>query len=1252
MRKFYTLCWLLFVLSISGQAQTITIGTFGFSTTDFYGPLRATGAADTAYSRFAYIYNEQAIDGLKHGDTITAFSFMKMFNDRIRYSPNFKIFVRMSIPADFGTGPLNWTSESKATGMVKVYDGDPGQSVTTKDGWTVFKFSTPYVVDTSLGRVNLEILTEYQQERKESLIPWVYQTDFHTPAFVSNNETKYQSGTGFAPDTVRNSNIRKPYLKIHIPRHDTSLRVNHIFALGKAPVLMNTADTIKAWVENEGKKTLYNHPVYVKVSGANKHLDTVYIDSLKPYEERLIYFGNHDSMDRTGGETINVHFDQDKYPTGDSLKQDRSVNYNVYSHVDHTKPYGPGGIGFNGSDGDFVAKFYVDSIQYMNQIKVDFSRLNSTFKLGVWSMDSTGRPGKELYMSDTLYSIIGTNILNLTPKVKIDTAFFVGIRQVGTSNVAFRYQLETPLRPHTFYYTVPAGGTQWVEFNAYTTNFIVGIQPRIQVANDVGVTAIRKPRLSDTIEYSTDSIAPIATVINYGYADQKIPFDVVCEVENEYGQIIYKSTKTITIKAEDTLQVEFDSSLNFRYVRNNTIRVYTKLFNDRVRDNDTLTRSYYVGILHDVYAEGFFSPVDDEQYRLNTDYVKPVARIVNNGIRDKTGIYVTVEALKDSISIYSQTKVVNIAAEGSMIVPFDSFVLSREGRVQVRVYVHNIIDSFPINDTARVFVNVVKSDDIGLLSIIRPKDSSVYHRKDRFTPFLNVRNLGSEDQDSVSIICTITDMDGKVWYKDTSTKKYTFFSTTQEIFDEFTVIDSNMFYDVVFIVHNVGDQDASNDTLRSRIQGRSRFDLGLQAIVAPTPGQKLSYNSTGNNPNIKIHNFGTDPIPASNYIWIEVEEVATGSTYLDSALIPFSIPGDSTFDFNFTKGLLTDKLGDFMLKAWCAVPNDLEQRNDTLRTAFSVEADYSIALVEVLEPTDSQHFEQNVSTIRPSIKIRNSGLKDIDQETPINLFVTFNKAIVRDETIKLSNLGAGRDTTLNFTSYLAGLRGEYKWRVGLNNPTDQISTDDTLAGVYFVGKENDIKAYRLTFPTTDTVLIANEPYAMKAEFINLGDSDQTTLFSVSMQIFDNGNMVYNSNSSTQATAGDTFEVTLTAAFTPIKKTTYDYLVFSLLGTDQDKTNDTIQGTIESKWSVSVAKLNGHEIRLSPNPSSGLVQVSVPAALYKKQYRVSDAFGRIVLEGEFDSTQSEIDMQDASPGIYHFTVLGNTGQTTLRFVISK
>jgi hypothetical protein len=117
-------------------------------------------------------------------------------------------------------------------------------------------------------------------------------------------------------------------------------------------------------------------------------------------------------------------------------------NPNVYSYRDVTQSPAPGGIGFNGTTGDFVARFFSNSPKYINQVTVAFGAGGEPFKVGIWRCDSvTKKPSTLIYQSDSLTSKSGNYILDFKKPVSINGSFFVGVRQLGTNNISFGYQM-------------------------------------------------------------------------------------------------------------------------------------------------------------------------------------------------------------------------------------------------------------------------------------------------------------------------------------------------------------------------------------------------------------------------------------------------------------------------------------------------------------------------------------------------------------------------------------------------------------------------------------------------------------------------------------------------------------------------------------------------------------------------------------------------------------------------------------------
>ena len=140
---------------------------------------------------------------------------------------------------------------------------------------------------------------------------------------------------------------------------------------------MAPVDTIKFVVRNTGKKTLINHPFEVKITGANSFVDTVYVDTLPTNTEEMLFSHTYKPKNR-GVDSVIVRSVNDPYVLDDTTTFVRRISSNVLSHNNPFVANAPFGIGFNGSSGDFIAKYYTDS-NYINQIKIGFSSTGQPF---------------------------------------------------------------------------------------------------------------------------------------------------------------------------------------------------------------------------------------------------------------------------------------------------------------------------------------------------------------------------------------------------------------------------------------------------------------------------------------------------------------------------------------------------------------------------------------------------------------------------------------------------------------------------------------------------------------------------------------------------------------------------------------------------------------------------------------------------------------------------------------------------------
>ena len=124
-----------------GLAQSVTIGSGSFGGSNVYGPMFSTNSIDTAFSRQAYIYPSSVLSGLLHGDSISSMEFYAQADLPMTGNPNLKIYLKMVKIDTFPAGSINWTNESKSSGMVLVYDANPIAIMDGNSGYKNFIFN-------------------------------------------------------------------------------------------------------------------------------------------------------------------------------------------------------------------------------------------------------------------------------------------------------------------------------------------------------------------------------------------------------------------------------------------------------------------------------------------------------------------------------------------------------------------------------------------------------------------------------------------------------------------------------------------------------------------------------------------------------------------------------------------------------------------------------------------------------------------------------------------------------------------------------------------------------------------------------------------------------------------------------------------------------------------------------------------------------------------------------------------------------
>jgi hypothetical protein len=211
MKHFLVFLFLISSSILLKAQSTLSIGT-GPSVTggSTFGIMRSNTTANS-WNRNAYIYPQSLFTTIATNSTINSLEFesSNFSGATLAADAAFKIYIKNTTSADFGTSSLTWATEIATATL--VYNGTPSSIVGTNSGFKKFTFSSGFVYTGN----SIEILVEYKQTTAPaSEIYWAYDDETSVPAYTTN-QGKYINGTGSFAATLTNSNSRHPNMKVN-----------------------------------------------------------------------------------------------------------------------------------------------------------------------------------------------------------------------------------------------------------------------------------------------------------------------------------------------------------------------------------------------------------------------------------------------------------------------------------------------------------------------------------------------------------------------------------------------------------------------------------------------------------------------------------------------------------------------------------------------------------------------------------------------------------------------------------------------------------------------------------------------------------------------------------------------------------------------------------------------------------------------------------------------------------------------------
>jgi len=1073
----FALRLILLLFCSEASAQYVKIGDGSYAGT-LGGPMVASTTRDTQTSRFAYIIPRAVLGNMVHHDTLVSMEFYRVAGSAPNTSTTCKIWLSNTNRTDFGTGKLHFPTERNNAQL--VFSGSPSSYIGGTEKFYNLPFNNKaYVFDTTQGD-NLVLLVEYNQIKKQAS---TFQWYFEGPATVSSyavNQVKY--GIGVNPvDSLPSSTSYHATMIFNFPKFNQDLAIIKVYTLGKIPLPLGKPDSVQALLRNVGKKTLRNFTVYTHSKGYNKQKDSFQI-TLLPGEESF--------FDVPALNPLNVGLDSIYVTSNDINSSNNSgVSYrlgnpNIYSYRDVTLSPAPGGIGFNGTTGDFVARFFSNSPKYINQVTVAFGFGGEPFKVGIWKCDSiTKKPSTLIYQSDSLTSKTGNYILDFKKPVAINGSFFVGVRQLGTSNVSFGYQMESPVRPKTFYYVEPMGSKNWVDF-APEAPYKFLIEPRLQADVDIAAISVDQPR--DSInKYNKDTIAPEGIVGNIGVQNATDSFDIRCE-------IWYGANKQYSRTIRDTLS----SGAKRKYVFPKTyiptsygehkVMLIVKKLGDQVSDNDTQTRLFYVGVKRDVMINSVYEPSEGSGYNYKTDTLMPMANIQNIGYDNSPTFTIRCRMFQGSKVVYNQTQLLNLPKFQSKILFWPTYKCGDTGKIKVVFTTEMTTDAYKINDTQSRYIFIRKIVDIGVDSLRSP-DVATFHKPGVALPIKYfIYNDGLVAAFNVPFYCSIYGPTGNRLYYD-SVKAYLqgLFGTDVTMPKNFTPKTLGKYKLVVKTRYNL-DLFNDNDSMVRYFNVGKPYDFKALDIKRPAKNEVLSIGKPSIAPKLVLQNLGylknTGPAVCEiffngNRIYYDIKNITLDTGKTDTVV--------------FAATFRPMNVGEFTIRCYANLGSDMDRTNDTLLQKFSAVVGKDVFPTGVKTHNDSTRFDLADTLHWVDVVIENQGADSI-RKVLVNVSI-FEQSQRTAYVSQVTQLAGKQQGTLRFQlQHNFGALGEAKMLVFTSSFEDQNIFNDSLWQTLDIGLYQDLRLLKAIQPEKSTRLVKNDSIRYPRVLYTNGGSKNTT----------------------------------------------------------------------------------------------------------------------------------------------------------------
>jgi hypothetical protein len=252
-----------------------------------------------------------------------------------------------------------------------------------------------------------------------------------------------------------------------------------------------------------------------------------------------------------------------------------------------------------------------------------------------------------------------------------------------------------------------------------------------------------------------------------------------------------------------------------------------------------------------------------------------------------------------------------------------------------------------------------------------------------------------------------------------------------------------------------------------------------------------------------------------------------------------------------------DVKGTYYFRAFTELSIDVDKTNDTVFKTFKIVRSNDVAITGILYPEDGRSLLPPVASKKPEALLTNVG--DANQADYFYNYceIYYGSSLIYRDSFFINSF-RGPAQTLMFKNFQPTSNGYYTMKVYSSLELDQNRNNDTMISKFAVGLPDDVELLSID-PVENSALQINEKYPTGFTLRNNGYNPQNTPFPVVFKVTQGASIKYVKIINVTIGSGETKFFTIDTTLSLDKLLTYNVEVYSLLGEDFVRSNDTLKG---------------------------------------------------------------------------------------------